>query len=89
MDIACKYPDKVNTTEFTIRFVTRKELYSVIDSLDDNKASGPGEISIRLIKSCKLAIGIHLQLALKEFIREKILPTKIKLAYVTPISKKR
>ena len=68
--------------------MTREELYSVIDSLDDNKAAGPGEISIRLIKSCKLAIGVHLQFALNECIKEKIFPTKMKLAYVTPIFKK-
>ena len=68
--------------------MTRKELYSVIDSLDDNKAVGPREISIRLIMSCKLAIGVHLKFALNECIKEKIFPTKIKLAYVTPIFKK-
>ena len=68
--------------------MTRKELYSVIDSLDDNKAAGPGEISIRLIKSCKLAIGVQLQFASNECIREKVFPTKMKLAYVTPIFKK-
>ena len=44
MDIACKYPDKPNILEFTFGTVTRKEFYSVIDSLDDNKAAGPGEI---------------------------------------------
>ena len=88
LDIACKYPDKLNIPEFTFTTVTRKELYSVIDSLGDNKAAGPGEISIRLIKSCKLAIGVHLQFALNECIAEKIFPTKMKLAYVTPIFEK-
>ena len=68
--------------------MTRKEFYSVIDSLDDNKAAGPGEISIRLIKSCKLAIGIHLKFALNECIKEKTFPTKVKLAHVTPIFEK-
>ena len=68
--------------------MTRKELYSVIDSLDDNEEAGPGEISIRLIKSCKLAIEVHLQFALNECIKEKIFPTKMKLAYVTPFFKK-
>ena len=88
MDIACKYPDKFNIPEFTFRSVTRKELCSVIDSLDNNKAAGPGEISIRLLKSCKLAVGVHLQFALNECIREKIFQTKMKLAYVTPVFKK-
>ena len=64
--------------------MTRKELYSVIDSLDDNKAAVPGEISIRLKKSCILAISIHLQFALNEYIKEQFVPTKMKLAYVTP-----
>ena len=71
-DIACKYPDKLNLPVFAFRTVTRKEVYSVIDSLDDNKAEGPGEISIRLIKSCKIAIGTHLEFALNECIKEKI-----------------
>ena len=68
--------------------MTRRELYSVIDSVIDNKAAGPGEISIRLIKSCKLAVGIHLLFALNECIKEKIFPTKMKLAYVIPVFKK-
>ena len=70
-DIGCKYPDKFNIPEFTFRTVTRKEIFSVIDSLDDNKAAGPGEISIRPIKSLKLAVGVHLQFALYECIKEK------------------
>ena len=89
LDIACKYPDKLNIPEFTFRTVTRKKIYSVIDSLDDNKAAGPGEISIQLIKSCKLAIGVHLQFALNESSKEKIFPTKMKLTHVTPIFKKK
>ena len=36
----------------------------------------------------KLAIGIHLQFALNECINENVFPTKMKLAYVTPICKK-
>ena len=67
---ACKYPDKINISDLTFRTVTRKELYSVIDSLDDNKAAGPVELSIRLIKSCKLAIGVHLQFAFNECIKK-------------------
>ena len=66
----------------------RKELYSVFDSLDDIKAARPDEISIRLMKSCKLYLGVHLLFALNECIKKKIFPTKMKLAYVTPIFKK-
>ena len=39
------------------------------------------------MKSCKLAVCVHLQFALTECIREKIFPTKMKLAYVPPICK--
>ena len=87
-DISCKYPGELNIHEFTFRTVTRKELYSVIYSLDENNAAGPGEISIGLIKFCKLAIGIHLQFALNECIKEKIFPINMKLAYTTAIFKK-
>ena len=55
---------------------------------DDKKAAGLGKISVRLIKSCKKTVGVHLQLALYEFNTEKFFPTKIKLAYVKPIFKK-
>ena len=58
-DFACKYPDKFIIFDFIFRTVTRKEIYSVIDSMDNNKAAGPGEVSIRLIKSCKSAMGVH------------------------------
>ena len=68
--------------------MTRREIYSVNDPLEDNKAAGPGEISIRPINSCKLAIGVHLHFALNECIKEKMFPTKMKLAHVTPIFKK-
>ena len=73
-DVACKYPDKLNIPEFTFKTVTRKELHSVIDSLDNNKAAGPGEISIRLMKSCNLAKGVHLLFALNECIKERVFP---------------
>ena len=38
-------------------------------------------------KSCKLAIGVHLQFALNECIKGKTFPLKKKLAYVTSIFK--
>ena len=86
-NIACKYADKLNITEFKFRTVTWKELYTAFDSLDDNKAAGLGEISIRLIKSCILAIGVHLEFSLNECIKGRIFPTKMKLNYLTPIFK--
>ena len=69
--------------------MTRKELYSVDISLGDKKEAGPGEISIRLLKSYKFAIGVHLQFALKECIEEKIFQAKTKLIYITPNFEKR
>ena len=89
-DTACKYTDKLNIPEFTFRTVTRKELYSVIDSLDNNKAAEPGEISIRLKVlqiSYRRRSTVRLK-CLKECIKEKVFPTKTKLAYVTLIFKK-
>ena len=43
-DTAGKYPEKRNKPELTLRAVTRKELYSVTDLLDNKKAAGPDEI---------------------------------------------
>ena len=51
------------------------------------QSSRSGEITIRLINSCKLSKGVHLQFTINECLKEKSFPTKRKLAYVTPISK--
>ena len=73
--------------QFNFRPFTLREIYKVIDSLD-NKASGPGYINAWALKSGKYAIGAHLQIIFNDCIQEKVFPTILKDAHITPIFKK-
>ena len=75
-------------TEFSFRHVTRKELFTVIDQLPQNKAAGPGLLTTWSFKCSKMSIGTHLQFAINECISKNIFPDILKKAYVTPIYKK-
>ena len=75
-------------TEFSFRHITRKELFTVIDQLPQNKAAGPGLLVTWSLKCCKLSIGTHLQFAINGCISENFFPDVLKKAYVTPIYKK-
>ena len=54
--------------EFNFRPFTLREIYKVIDDLDNNKAPGPGYINACALKSGKYAIGIHLQIIFNDCI---------------------
>ena len=45
--------------EFSLRPVTRKELYKIIDKIPTHKSAGPGFIQPWSLKECKLSIGTH------------------------------
>ena len=75
-------------TEFSFRHITRKELFTVIDQLPQNKAAGPGLLTTWSFKCSKMSIGTHLQFAINECISKNIFPDILKKAYVTPIYKK-
>ena len=78
-----------NFQEFKIRLFTLREIYKVIDNLDNNKAPGPGCINDWALKSGKYAIGTHFQIIFNDCIQEKVFPTILKDAHITPIFKKR
>ena len=65
-----------------------REIYKNIDNLDNNKAPGPGYINAGALKSGKYAIGTHLQIIFNDCIQEKVFPTILKDAHITPIFKK-
>ena len=67
--------------------ITRKELFTVIDKLPQNKAAGPGLLTTWSFKCSKMSIGTHLQFAINECISKNIFPDVLKKAYVTPIKK--
>ena len=67
---------------------TLREIYKVIDNLDNNKAPGPGYISAWALKSGKYAIGTNIQIIFNDCIQEKFFPTILKDAHITHIFKK-
>ena len=74
--------------EFNFRPFTLKEIYKVIDNLDNKKAPEPGYINAWALKSGKYALGTHLQIIFNDFIQEKVFPTILKDAHITPLFKK-
>ena len=46
--------------EFNFRPFTLRDIYKVIDNLDNNKGPGPGYINAWALKSGKYALGTHL-----------------------------
>ena len=65
-----------------------REIYKVIDNLDNNKAPGPVYINAWALKSGKYALGTHLQIIFHGCIQEKVFPTILKDAHITPNFKK-
>ena len=74
--------------EFNFRPFTLREIYKVIDNLDNNKAPGPGYINDWALKSGKYALGTHLQIVFNDSIQDKVFPTILKDAHITTILKK-
>ena len=74
--------------EFNFRPFTLREIYKVIDNLDNNKSPGPGYINAWALKTGKYALGTHLQIIFNDCIQEKVFPTILKDAHITPIFKK-
>ena len=54
--------------EFNFRPFTLREIYKVIDNLDNNKAPGPEYITAWALKSGKYALGTHLQIIFNDCI---------------------
>ena len=59
-----------------------------ISELKDNSASGPNQISGKLLKSLKTTISKPLQLIFNKSLSEETVPSELKDAFVIPIFKK-
>ena len=68
--------------------VTPEDVESIISILDLNKASGPDEISHRMLKPVSKAISFPLADLFNKSLRQESFPEFWKLANVTPIYKK-
>ena len=82
--------EKIERTfqQLNFRPFTLREIYKVVDNLDNNKAPGPGYINAWALKSEKYAPGTHLQIIFNDYIQEKVFPTILKDAHITSIFKK-
>ena len=80
-----KIERKFHFREFNFRPFTLNQL---IDNLDNNKAPGPEYINAWALKSGKYALETHLQIIFNDCIQEKVFPTILKDAHITPIFKK-
>ena len=64
------------------------EVYNVLFHLDPKKASGPDNISIRLLKECATSITTSLICLFNKSLQRGTLPSEWKLSNVIPIHKK-
>ncbi len=84
-------PDLVLKTNTAISDidVSEQEITDVLCNLVINKASGPDEISHRMLKETSKSISLPLKLLFNRSLNEGIYPAIWKLANVMPIFKKR
>ena len=74
--------------KFNFTGLTSKEIYKTIDSLENSKSPGPGFVHVWALKAAKNAIGTHPEFIFNECIQNRVFPTVLKHAHVTPIHKK-
>ena len=69
--------------------ITTNEILDLLKVLKSNKANGPDEISVSMIKLCGEDLCKPLQLIFKNIIKTGIFPDQWKEANVTPVHKKK
>ena len=78
---------KTNTQLDSITF-SEKDIYSIIRSLDSNKAHGHDNVSIRMIKMCDESIALPLKIIFESAMHSGIYPDQWKKANIIPVHKK-
>ena len=76
-------PDFLDSITFSV-----KDIYSIIRSLDSNKAHGYDNVSIRMIKMCDESIALPLKIIFESAMQSGIYPDQWKKASVIPVHKK-
>ena len=74
---------KINSFEITLN-----EISDIIIGLDINKAHGPDNISVNMIKLCGQLLCIPLKVIFENILKNGIFPDQCKEATVTPVHKK-
>ena len=68
--------------------ITDEQISNFLTSLKVNKAHGPDDISVRMIKLCENSLVFPLKLIFNNILRTGIFPKQWKRANVTPVHKK-
>ena len=76
-------PAKLATCE-----ITTESILNILTGLNANKAHGPDDISVKMIKLCPNALCAPLNLIFNNILATGIYPDQWKMANVTPIHKK-
>ena len=78
---------KTNSRISTIN-ITHKEINDIIDVLKLNKAHGPDNISVQMLKLCGEELSVALKIVFDNILETGIFPEQWKQANVTPVHKK-
>ena len=65
----------------------RDDVITKIDSLSAGAAAGPDGIPAILLKKCKFSLADALTLIFRKFLKEGIIPEKLKQAFIIPVHK--
>ena len=68
--------------------ISEEEILNILTSLNANKAHGPDNISVNMIKLCGTDLAAPLKLIFDNILKTGIFPKQWKRAHVTPVHKK-
>ncbi len=89
---SCSESDDNNSSiiaqpHYTFRKVTAEQVASAISYLKSGKPSGEDGLPIRFFKACAEQISPHFSKIINEMVAEGVMPTRMKIALVTPLYK--
>lgn len=70
---------KTNTTHLNSLSISKDDIFLIIKNLDNSRAYGWDNISIRMIKLCDITIAILLKLIFKSVLEESTFPDDWKM----------
>lgn len=70
---------KTNTTHLNSLNISKDDIFLIIKNLDNSRAYGWDNISIRMIKLCDITIAILLKLIFKSVLEESTFPDDWKM----------
>ena len=81
-------PNLLTNSKLTHFEITNEQILNILRTLNVNKAHGPDDISVNMIKLCENELVIPLKLIFKNILETGIFPDQWKKANVTPVHKK-